>query len=310
MAQLETGECLLIGGEPTLHPEFSHMVSQLRASSIRVVLFTNMMFEQEQIYEAVRGGGVNTIISSLDSHDPATHTRLRGRPDAFDRLVETLAAVRTGDYPFLALNTVVSSANYHPGFVPRVIERALTLKAGYLAFSLMDFVNDCRERRNQSKADRRLSPADFNCFLREFRDAKSEGLGLILASNPDLSYVADGHGRAYRWYKRGQYGMPLYATLPCWESWNGVNILPNGDVYPCLSTILTPRYRLGNILDRSLIEVVNDAPALRYRTGRLKHPWPVCVFCKDCQTKNVRLTRLAGIDGEMCRPEPLRIVGS
>lgn len=288
MQTLGTKECLLIGGEPTLYSSFGEILSRLREAGIRPVVFTNGIVEDDTVFDVLIDRSA-TVISSLDSNDPATHDQIRGRSDAHAALCRLAAALRNQSATFFALNTVVSAANYRPGFVGAIIDAALELGAEYLAFSLMDFALPLRAKQNQSVADHRLSREAFDRFVRELHEARSAKI--LLASNPDLSFAAEEPARAYAWYCRGRYGLPTYAKLPCWESWNGANLLPNGDVYPCLSAIETPRYRLGNIVDTSLASVLNGDPARRYRVARHQRPLPVCLTCKDHQTKNADLAR-------------------
>lgn len=294
MHQLGVAEVLFIGGEPTLHADFPRMVSLLHEREIRVVVFTNALVENEEAKQ-VLCSGVNTLITSLDSPDAAVHNRLRGRNDAYAAVTGLLEELkRSSPHTFLALNSVVSAANYYPGFVKDFVTLAKALGIGYMAFSLMDFRLSSRQRPNQSDEQVQLSEKDFNHFVDEFIAMSNQHSEIIIASNPDVKMFVEGEpGDAYARYKSGRYGTPLYRHLPCWESWNNINVLPNGDCYPCLSTILDQRRLLGNVLESNLESVVRGAKAIKYRKDRLSHPLGVCLCCKDHQAKNQKLTALA-----------------
>ena len=68
---------------------------------------------------------------------------------------------------------------------------------------------------------------------------------------------------------------PLPARYePCYEPWSGLQIAPNGDVYPCIA------HKLGNVRDESLADIWNGAGAREFRRKlRAERLFPGCAGC-------------------------------
>ncbi|MFG2098546.1 radical SAM/SPASM domain-containing protein [Streptomyces sp. NPDC048612] len=79
LASLGTEHGQLIGGEPTLHPNFPEIVRHARARHLQVEVFSNLTHVTEEAWEALRMPGVSLAFSyysdSDDDHDDVTENR-------------------------------------------------------------------------------------------------------------------------------------------------------------------------------------------------------------------------------------------
>jgi MoaA/NifB/PqqE/SkfB family radical SAM enzyme len=108
------GEITLLGGEPSLHPDFAKMVGMARdeGMQVRIVTNGNRKFRRLVSSREIGADQVSRVAVSLDSLDGSTQDRLRGSA-AWQDAHETIELLRTNQIPFdinvTALKPVLSS---------------------------------------------------------------------------------------------------------------------------------------------------------------------------------------------------------
>lgn len=77
----------LMGGEPTLHPDFPEIVSAVVRHNMQCFFSTNGSLLDEKMADALAASGVHTVQVSLDTPSPDTHHFLTRSKDTFDQVV-------------------------------------------------------------------------------------------------------------------------------------------------------------------------------------------------------------------------------
>ncbi|EPX54956.1 radical SAM superfamily protein [Cystobacter fuscus DSM 2262] len=109
---------VLTGGEPLLkQEEFFSLTRTCRQNALRVSVNTNATLVQEDTLERLLTEGPHYLVVSLDSHRPALHDWVRGRPGTYARVLSLLQrllhrrnASRSSDLSIL-VNTIIFEGN-------------------------------------------------------------------------------------------------------------------------------------------------------------------------------------------------------
>ncbi len=101
------------GGEVFLHPEIFAILEDAASLGLQVNLTTNGTLLDRSKINALADTGVHSISFSLDSADPKTHDKLRGKKGAFKATVKAIRLIADSPRPKMKLriNTVVNSRN-------------------------------------------------------------------------------------------------------------------------------------------------------------------------------------------------------
>lgn len=87
LAQFKVPAVLLSGGEPTIHPKFFELARLIRNKGLRLTVSTNGTLIDQTAADILKDIGVTYVGISLDGIG-ATHDHFRGRPGAFDKVVD------------------------------------------------------------------------------------------------------------------------------------------------------------------------------------------------------------------------------
>jgi len=89
-------EVQLIGGEPTLHPDFARLVDRALELGLGVEVYTNLYRVSQAVWDVLSRPGVR-VATSWYSADPAAHDAITGRAGSHARTRANIAeAVRRG----------------------------------------------------------------------------------------------------------------------------------------------------------------------------------------------------------------------
>src|SRR5579875_3686647 len=104
-------EITLLGGEPSLHPQFGDMVSHAAAHGLAVRVVTNgaRRFRRLLADGTVGSHNLSRVAVSLDTLDPAVQDRCRGR-GAWQDAMAAITLLREREVPFDINVTAVRSA--------------------------------------------------------------------------------------------------------------------------------------------------------------------------------------------------------
>ncbi len=124
----------ITGGEPTLHPRFSDLLSEIDALDVPFTLFTSARWNRpEQLLGLLRRAKhLDGLLVSLHGADAAAHEAFVGVPGAFE---ETCANIRRAAETGLRvhISTVLNAFNLHQ--LVEVVELARSLGARRVVFN-------------------------------------------------------------------------------------------------------------------------------------------------------------------------------
>ena len=101
----------LQGGEPLVHPDIVRLVSETVAAGISCAVITNGWFLPRYI-DPLAAAGLERLIISLDSANPAEHERNRGLEGLDRRIAEGIARAHAHGLPVQASVTVSRLIHY------------------------------------------------------------------------------------------------------------------------------------------------------------------------------------------------------
>jgi MoaA/NifB/PqqE/SkfB family radical SAM enzyme len=94
------------GGEPLLHPDVVELVSAVHAAGLSVTMSTNATLLTPKLAHRLAAVGLRRVQVSLDSSVPAEHDRIRGRRNAYDRMVKGLSEFRSNGITYTLVTTL------------------------------------------------------------------------------------------------------------------------------------------------------------------------------------------------------------
>ena len=252
-------EVTLMGwGEPTIHPEFVHMLELIHRHSARIYFCTNGM-RLKQLQKAIFDNQVDVFAVSVDGASAATNNRIRRGSD-LDQIVEALREIKKEQrqqqlvYPYVNFVFCAMKSNLHelPDLVRLAADIGLDeVKAVYLtAF-------------DQALAHETL----WDCqgeVAEVFQKAAElgESLGVTLKL-PHLQ-GEDPAGNA--------------AHKDCFVPWRDFFLGSDGMVRPCMST---PTQFFPFSADKPFMEMWNSEAFQRYRVS-VNDPAKMDAPCKRC----------------------------
>jgi len=275
----------LCGGEIFLYRQWRDVLRSLQKHRLRTTIITNgtrLLEAAPDILET----GVEQISLSLDGV-PEVHDAQRGTPNTFQKALEGIQRLmemrdaRKRLYPRVVINSTVTDGNYKT-LVPFV---EILQKQGVDSITLLHFnyVGHPLWEQHQQLFQRRMgtgcphwrgfvydaSSLDVEDFIRVVGEVKKRSFRVPVAFMPDYSE------REMRAYYTGERFVPETPRGVCKGPWNTANILPNGDVSPCLDVVV------GNVLEPGGFVRVWNGPRMQRFRGFLKDEklFPVCTRC-------------------------------
>jgi len=172
----------LSGGEPTLHPDFLRVVSELADRGIHTSVATNgwVFADKEKLEKAVEAG-LKYVEVSIDSAKPEKHDSFRRVPGAWERAVKSLEnAVKLGVSNGMA--TIMSRDTLYE------IDDILDL-AENIGVDRVIFFNFIPTGRAKDIARRDLTPEEREEFMKIlYREMKRRKL-IILSTAPEYARI-------------------------------------------------------------------------------------------------------------------------
>ncbi|RLE58970.1 MAG: radical SAM/SPASM domain-containing protein [Thermoprotei archaeon] len=172
----------LSGGEPTLHPDFLRVVSELASRGIYTSLATNgwVFADKEKMEKAVKAG-LNYIEVSIDSAKPEKHDSFRRVPGAWERAIRALEnAVELGVSNGMA--TIMSRDTLYE------IDDILDL-AENIGVERVIFFNFIPTGRAKDIAHNDLTPEEREEFLKILYNEMKRRKLIILSTAPEYARV-------------------------------------------------------------------------------------------------------------------------
>lgn len=270
----------LSGGEPTIHPDFYRILSEISSRGMYAAVATNgWLFADIRNLVKAKKAGLRYVEVSIDSADPKKHDWFRGVPGSWERAINALKnAVKLGISNALA----VTLTKVNIGEIEDILDLAEEIGVQRVVF--FNFVPVGRGRDNIWLD---LDPLEREDVLRTLFKEMKKRKGLQIIS------TAPQYGRVAMQLSGGKEVAPTHFYVGddpivkavaefvggCGAGRIYAGIQPNGDVIPCVFMPIT----VGNLRKKTFWDIWLNSPLLNLLRNRDK----LKGFCRECPYKNV-----------------------
>jgi radical SAM protein with 4Fe4S-binding SPASM domain len=299
--------------EPLLNKELPAILEYAADAGVPcVMLVTNLTLLTSEMAVAFAGGALHRLNVSIDAADPVLYATIRQR-DCFNdvirnaRLLREMKAKRHSQWPHIAFNMVLLKMNLHQ--LKPMIDLAASL--GVNELNCTDISVPDRYDRPEALLEMKGLPPSFNLYdeivdftdeniRRAIHDAAVHAAGKgVLFSAPGLRRDQTRHAlparvRVARYALKKALRFPLSAVIHlalayarnffrvknawCSYPWRQMVITADGKVLPCC--VWGEASPMGNINEKTLLEIWNDTPFREFRARLAGDNLPP--FCRSC----------------------------
>lgn len=266
------------GGEPLMRKDFLEIIAHAHQNHMYVAVASNGTLITPDVASKLRNAGAEYVEISIDGKDALHHDAMRGLPGAFERSLKGIkACVDSGMYTCVA--TTVTQENYDQ--VAEIYD--LGRELGVQRLMCFNFIPT---GRGVELIGKDISPCQRDDLLTTILGIDKAGAQPdILSTAPQFARVAlqDGEsgipvGHFYSGQEiSGKTRMLADFIGGCGAGRLYCSIEPAGDVQPCVFMPI----RLGNIRERSFLDIWHDAPELDMLRDRSQ----LKGSCADCENK-------------------------
>lgn len=275
----------LVGGEPFLRPDTLDLIRHIKRRGLTCAANSNGYFTPD-LAEALVDSGLDWLTLSVDGPKD-THTAMRINPHSFDRVMETVAAVRAArerrgrTTPILSFNTVITNLTYTR--LREMVEIGQDVGVDQVEFQGLMFTSP-EIRRQQAQVMQALFALPATS-AEGFENDCGTGIDADrLVAELEAVTRAQTNGLAIRFHPagllkspRGYHDLTYPFTPRCTAPWREMQILPNGDVSGCWGL---PEIRVGNVAQDSFLAVWNGEKMRDFRRKlKAKGLFPACGRC-------------------------------
>ncbi len=260
LAEINTQEVCLMGGEPFLRKDWHIIAKQINELNMKLLIISNGYNIDKDIISKLVKLELHSVSTSLDGATAKTHDYIRGVTGSFDKVIKYISLSTKANLP----TTVITTIN------------KLNLKD---LPKLRDFL------LNKNIAWQIQVATPEGRFSKKFSLTKEEyySVALFIADmkrkyTPKELPVVGAHCFGYH----SKY-LPALGLSPEWNGCKaGISILSiksNGDVVGCLAI---PDVKIeGNVREKSIIEIWNDSNSFAY--NRKFKTKKLGINCRDCK---------------------------
>ncbi|MEM3703590.1 MAG: radical SAM protein [Candidatus Bathyarchaeia archaeon] len=255
----------LTGGEPFLLDDLEDIIDVFKRKGIPTIGITTNASMPNRIREvmqrSVRGSGSNFYIHvSLDG-PPEIHNAIRGVPRAFERVEETMCALRDIENLRVGVGMCIGSLNWnHIGYV--------------------------REFARRHGASFVVGLAEAGWIFGQC----AGGANLYTFTDEQKKVIANEMRRIGTWYAEGVVERLAGISKPiqCTAFWHGFTVAPDGSVHPCVNSSDV----VGNIQKESFSSIWTSVKAREARSKVLRCSgcWSNCEMIYSYRYSFRRLT--------------------
>ena len=111
LAELDTQDVCLMGGEPFLRKDWYILAKKIKELGMRLMLISNGYSINQNIINKLIELQPDSVSTSLDGGIPETHDKIRGVKGSFDRVKKYIRLSKEANLPTTVITTV-SKLNY------------------------------------------------------------------------------------------------------------------------------------------------------------------------------------------------------
>jgi len=273
LAEVGIQEVTLIGGEAFMRPDWLEIAQAITQAGMICGMTTGGFGISQETAQKMKDAGIQVVSVSVDGLE-ATHDRLRGKTGSWQWAFKTMSHLKQVGIPF-GCNTQINRLSA-PEF-PQIYEKIRD--AGIFAWQIQLTVPMGNAADNHQILLQPYELLDiYPMIAHVVQRAKQEGVDVQPGNN--IGY--------YGPYER------LLRGGDAWTFWQGcstglsaLGIEADGAIKGCPS-LPTAAYTGGNIRDRSLRDIVEQAAELRFNLGAdtpqgTEHLWGFCQTCEFAQ---------------------------
>jgi MoaA/NifB/PqqE/SkfB family radical SAM enzyme len=259
------------GGEPLMHSDLWALARLLRREGIRTTLLTAGLTLER--HAAAVAENLDDVIISIDG-PREIHDRIRGAPDAYQRLERGVQALRE-HRPSIQIHgrCTIQSRNFR--HIRETVNAARKLKLNSVSFLAADMAS---EAFNHSAPLPASAAANIALNADEVEELAGEIEGMIEECREGIAaeFIREKPEKLRRIVRhfRAHLGQVTPVAPRCNAPWVSAVVEADGAVRPCFF-----HRPIGNIQGGTLIEVLNSDEAVRFRSQLDTSTDAICQRC-------------------------------
>ena len=262
---------MLTGGEPLMHSNLWTLCATLKALPARITLLSTGLLLIRHAEAIVKH--CDEVIVSLDG-SREVHDRIRGVPNAFQQLADGVAALRKQkpDFP-VSGRCVLQHLNFED--LPNIVTASREIGLDRISFLVADMSSSAFNRPD-GWSDERAREVGLSAEEAERFAEIVEDTIVRQATAFSSGFIAEtpARMRGFATYYRAANGKGAFPAVACNAPWVSSVIEADGTVRPCFF-----HKPLGNIHERSIVDILNSEDAIGFRRRLDVGSDPVCQRC-------------------------------
>jgi radical SAM protein with 4Fe4S-binding SPASM domain len=285
-------ELTMIGGEVFLFKGWERLSAHLADKEVVVNIVSNGYKLGDKEVDQIKRGKLTNVGVSIDGM-ASIHNKIRGRPDAFERVSQALALLsRNG----IRIGVVTSLMKFNCADLEDLYVFLLENGVQVWQLQLVSAMGNMADKRQLAVTPRQVRR--ITDFIRE----KNRERRMVLIAADSIGYFDDNEA-----YIRGR-SCPISCWDGCKAGISSVFIDSVGNVKGC-GALYADAFIEGNVRDHSLTDIWNDPDAFaynrRFSTERLSGKCRGCDVgdvCKGgCRSSNYFATKSLYASASCCR---------
>lgn len=298
------------GGEPLARDITYKLMKRIRAHGMEGDLVTNGSLLTDEMIDTLVDAGWTRVKFSVDGSAPELQDELRGSK-AYNKTVSSIRKMaeakkrKRSDVPRISFNTVISNKNYDD--LPNIVDLADKVGCNEILLLPMTVFSKEGEKLKMNAEEMvafqgiiksclpKLKKYKIDSNMERFIDLryvdKTNTMHEVLMEEAEKIQIRDKIKKGERLIS-GKKQDPLenFMTMPCFEPWTHITIIPNGQIAACFNDYVWSTK--VTIKDNSLKELWYGPYFERYRKQILSRTLPeACATCCVWRVFEVQMIR-------------------
>ena len=277
-------------GEPLFHPKTVEWVARIKQLGVRVELITNGTTLTEKKSRQLVDAGLDMLWVSIDGATPETYAdvRLGAELPQVIANIRRLAKMRKGGhFPQPEIGIAFLAMQRNIADLPKVIRLGISLGAKHFSVSnLQPATAEMQAERLYTRTMRNIAYLPSAVLPRlslpkiDFNEQTQEALMQAFNSGCNVSYAGNNWGGANdvcNFVESGTMSVAWNGDVsPCWPLMHTLTSYLHG------KPRLSKKHVIGNVAERSLLDLWLDPDYLAYRERLHNFGFAPCTFCGGC----------------------------
>ncbi|GMO25202.1 MAG: hypothetical protein Pg6A_12480 [Termitinemataceae bacterium] len=243
----------LSGGEPLLHPHFCDYMRKAKEYDLSINVLSNLTMLNDEIIAEMKSGLLSSVQVSLYSMDSAVHDTITQMPGSFYKTRDAILRLMENDIPVqISCPVMKQNKDNYSEVIKWAFEHKMRISS--------DFVMMARYDHSTDNLDNRLGLEDVGTIIKAIIDNDPVYQDSIRNQRPE------------------DYHYDISEEKVCGVCLNLLCMVANGNVYPCSGW---QNFVCGNLFEKSLREIWDNAPRVLYLRGLRQKDFPQCLACED-----------------------------